>query len=150
MRIPCNQPVNTAGAGAIQTCMVGSGLCESPRHIVEFWRKHWGAGDVNSGYGMMLVGFAVCYTEEATKTPGWNRQGGKCTKLPSNCWTQYGCVAWIYYSSVSWLLRWLRAPHNEKHWFAWCVYARTCHETALLHGGCSTSATTCAAPDIVG
>ena len=32
----------------------------------------------------------------------------------------------------------------------WCMYARTCHETALLHGIHSTSATTRAAADMVG
>ena len=33
---------------------------------------------------------------------------------------------------------------------AWCMYARTCHETALSHGVRSASAPTRAAPDIVG
>ena len=32
----------------------------------------------------------------------------------------------------------------------WCVYARTCHETALSHGVRSTSTPTRAAPDMVG
>ena len=32
----------------------------------------------------------------------------------------------------------------------WCVYTRTCHETALSHSVRSTSATTHAAPDVVG